>query len=124
MMDETRVDKWLWAVRIYPTRSAATDACHGGHVRVNGAPAKASTTVRPGDRVTANLRGLERTLEVVVVIDKRVGAPVAATCLVDHSPPPAPRDLVPPPFVRDRATGRPTKRDRRKLDKFRTAGPG
>ncbi len=117
-MDSTRVDKWLWAVRIYPTRSAATDACHGGHVSINDRPAKPSSPVHVGDRVATRLHHRDRILEVVRVIDKRVGAPVAATCLVDHSPPP-PEDLPPGPFVRDRSTGRPTKRDRRRLDRFR-----
>lgn len=118
-MEDTRVDKWLWAVRMYPTRSAATDACHGGHVQVNGKPAKPAATVRIGDRVTTRLHGRDRILEVVRVIDKRVGAPVAAECLVDHSPPIVPAELDAPMFVRDRATGRPTKRDRRQLDRFR-----
>lgn len=116
----TRVDKWLWAVRRFPTRTAATDACHGGHVRVNDAPAKAATTVQAGDRVTVTGGGRELVLEVVRVIDKRVGAAIAADCLVDHSPPPPPREEhVTPLFVRDRASGRPTKRERRQLDRFR-----
>src|SRR3954462_9108849 len=93
-IEETRVDKWLWAVRLYKTRSNATDACRGGHVRVNGAPAKPATTVRIGDRVTARVHGDERVLEVVRLIDKRVGAPVAVECLIDHSPPPAAREFV------------------------------
>ncbi len=118
-VDETRVDKWLWGVRMYATRSMATDACHGGHVKVNGKTAKPATTVRVGDRVTAHVHGRERDLEVVRVIDKRVGAAVAAECLVDHSPPPPDPELDSPMFVRDRASGRPTKRDRRQLDKFR-----
>jgi ribosome-associated heat shock protein Hsp15 len=120
-MDATRVDKWLWAVRAYPTRSASTDACQGGHARVNGRPAKPATLVRVGDRVTVKLPTYERELEVVVVIDKRVGATAAAECIVDHSPPRPPRDAAIdlPPFVRDRAAGRPTKRDRRQLDRFR-----
>ena len=119
-MDSTRVDKWMWAVRLFPTRTVATDACQGGHVRVNDSPAKASATVRVGDRVTARAGGRERILEVTAVIEKRVGAAVAAECFVDHSPPPPPREFVAPAFVRDRATGRPTKRDRRKLDRFRS----
>lgn len=120
-MDETRVDKWLWAVRIYKTRSDATDACRGGHVKVNGASAKAATTVRIGDRVETFVHDRERILEVAQVIDKRVGAAVAATCMVDHSPPPPPREerLV-PLFTRDTGAGRPTKRERRALDKFRS----
>jgi ribosome-associated heat shock protein Hsp15 len=115
----TRVDSWLWAVRMTPTRSVATDACRGGHVRVNGSPAKAATPVRVGDRVEARLAGRPRVLEVVRLLDKRVGAPVAVECYVDHSPPPPPRDEPPPTFRRDRGTGRPTKRDRRQIDRFR-----
>jgi ribosome-associated heat shock protein Hsp15 len=119
-MDETRVDRWLWAVRLYKTRSAATDACKGGHVRVNGAPVKPAATVRVGDRVEATVHSRHRVLEVARVIDKRVGAPVAAECVVDHSPPPPPKDEVAPVFARERGAGRPTKRDRRQLDRFRT----
>lgn len=119
-MDETRVDKWLWAVRLFKTRGLATEACKGGHVRVNGTPAKAATPVRMGDRVEARVHGRDRVLEVVRIIDKRVGAPVAAECLIDHSPPEPPRDQSPDVFVRDRGAGRPTKRDRRQLDRFRT----
>jgi ribosome-associated heat shock protein Hsp15 len=117
-MDVTRVDRWVWAVRLYKTRSAATAACRGGHVRVNDAPAKPSTSVRAGDRVTAHV-GRDRVLEVVRVIDSRVGAALAAACFVDHSPPPPPRELASPAFVRDAATGRPTKRQRRQLDRVR-----
>ncbi len=118
-VESTRVDRWLWSVRLYPTRSAATTACQGGHVRVNGRAAKPATAVSVGDRVTANVHGDERVLEVARIIDKRVGAPVAAECIVDHSPPPAPREHVVPLFTRDRASGRPTKRERRQLDRFR-----
>ena len=75
--------------------------------------------VRPGDRVEIHLDHRERILEVVRVIDKRVGAPVAAECLVDHSPPPPPRDPLAPGAVRDAGAGRPTKRDRRRLDRIR-----
>jgi ribosome-associated heat shock protein Hsp15 len=118
--ETTRVDRWLWAVRMYPTRTAATDAVHGGHVRVNAKATKPATAVRVGDRVTATLGDHERVLEVTRVIEKRVGAPIAVACYVDHSPPPPPREeYVRPLFVRDRATGRPTKRERRQLDRFR-----
>jgi ribosome-associated heat shock protein Hsp15 len=117
---ETRVDKWAWAVRLYKTRSEATDACRGGHVKVNGATAKPATTIRVGDRVEAFVHDRERILEVVRVIDKRVGAPVAATCVVDHSPPvPEKGEWLPPLFTRDPGAGRPTKRERRQLDRFR-----
>jgi ribosome-associated heat shock protein Hsp15 len=118
-MDNTRVDKWLWAVRAYPTRTAATDGCQGGHVRVNGTPAKPATPVKVGDRVAVTGQGRERSYEVVRVIDKRVGAAIAAECIVDHSPTPPPSDHAAPFLVRDRATGRPTKKDRREIDRFR-----
>jgi ribosome-associated heat shock protein Hsp15 len=117
-IDRARVDVWLWAVRIYKTRSAATAACRGGHIRVNRAAAKASTPVKVGDRVEAFVER-ERILEVAVVIDKRVGAAVAATCLVDHSPPAPVVKRQPRVFVRERGTGRPTKRERRQLDRLR-----
>jgi ribosome-associated heat shock protein Hsp15 len=118
--ETTRVDRWLWAVRVYKTRSAASDACRGGHVRVNGAPAKPAAPVRVGDRVEATAHERARVLEVARVIDKRVGAPVAAECVVDHSPPVPTRDeRRAAVFVRDQGTGRPTKRDRRQLDRFR-----
>jgi ribosome-associated heat shock protein Hsp15 len=86
---------------------------------VNGRSAKPATLLVVGDRVAATVHGDERDLEVSRIIDKRVGAPVAIQCFIDHSPPPAPRDRVVPLFTRDRATGRPTKRERRQLDRFR-----
>ncbi len=116
-MESARVDQWLWAVRIFKTRTEATDACRGGHVTVNDTAAKAATRVRPGDRVAAHVQGRDRVLEVVDPIVKRVGAAEAGTCLLDHSPP-APRRAE-APFLRTRGTGRPTKRDRRQLDRLR-----
>jgi ribosome-associated heat shock protein Hsp15 len=119
VVDTTRVDRWMWAVRVYKTRSAATAACRGGHVRVNGMAAKPASPVRVGDRVAATVHDRRRDLEVVRLVDKRVGAPVAAECLVDHSPPPPPRGHEAPAFARERGAGRPTKRERRQLDRFR-----
>ncbi len=119
LMEETRVDRWLWAVRVYKTRTMATDACRAGHVRIGRAPVKPAHLVRGGDRVRVNQDGWERDLEVVRVIDKRVGPPVAATCMVDHSPPRPPSEWVPPLFAREPSAGRPTKRDRRETDRFR-----
>lgn len=117
-MDSVRVDVWLWAVRLYKTRSAATAACRGGHVRVNRAAAKASTTVKPGDRIDAFVER-ERILEVVALIDKRVGAKAATACLIDHSPPALVMPRQPRIFVREKGAGRPTKRERRELDRLR-----
>lgn len=119
LMETTRVDRWIWAVRLYKTRAAAKTACDGGHVSVNGLPAKPATKVAVGDRVQVRVAHRDRDFEVVQVIDKRVGASVAAACIVDHSPPEPDRDRTPPVFERDRGTGRPTKRDRRTMDRYR-----
>lgn len=117
--DPVRVDRWLWAVRLYKTRSLATTSCQGGHVRVNGAPAKPSAKVRIGDLVEARAGGVDRVVEVVTLIDKRVSAPVAATCVVDRTPLQPEPEWVAPALVRDRGAGRPTKRDRRQIDRYR-----
>lgn len=118
-MDETRVDRWLWAVRLYKTRAVATDACKGGHVTVDGRSAKPSMPVHVGSRVQAQVGPRLRILEVAEVIEKRVGAPRAAECFVDHSPPPPPKEEGPLDLGHVPGSGRPTKRDRRKLDRFR-----
>src|SRR5688572_15833116 len=117
-IDTTRVDVWLWAVRLYKSRSAATAACRGGHVRVNRVAAKAATTVKVGDRIEAFVER-KRILEVVALINKRVGAAVAATCFIDHSPPVPVVKRLPRVAVREPGSGRPTKRERRELDRFR-----
>ncbi len=114
-----RVDAWLWAVRILKTRSAAATACRAGHVKVNGERAKPATAVREG--ATVEVSGLDRPRILVVrrVIAKRVGPAIAAECLEDHSPPPPPvveRVVV---AQRDAGAGRPTKRERRAIDRLR-----
>ena len=121
-IESARVDRWLWAVRLTKTRPDAAAACRGGHVRVNDRPAKPSTTVVPGDRVQARVGETTRIVEVVRVIQKRVGAADAVTCFLDRTPKPPPTVAI-PVAVRDRGAGRPTKRDRRLLDKWR-AGQG
>jgi ribosome-associated heat shock protein Hsp15 len=113
----TRVDAWLWSIRVCSTRSEATAACRGGHVKINGNRAKAAQPLKVGDRVTCYLHERHRDLEVVRLLSKRVGAPAAVQCYVDHSPPPPPRD--PSRAVVFAAAGRPTKRDRRHLDRLR-----
>lgn len=117
-MDSTRVDRWLWSVRLYKTRAEATAGCRGGHVRINGRIAKPAAQVRVGDRVEAQVHRRERIVEVARIIDTRVAAPLAVECYVDHSPPPIRSDL-PPIAERERGAGRPTKRERRQLDRWR-----
>lgn len=112
------MDRWLWAVRILKTRPDAAAACRGGRVRVNDRPAKPATTVSPGDEVRTRIGGTTRIVEVVRVIQKRVGATDAATCFIDRTPAPPP-EAAATVARRDRGAGRPTKRDRRQLDRFR-----
>lgn len=117
--DQTgRVDSWIWSVRLARSRSAASEACRAGHVRVNGARVKAAHLVRPGDEVRLRRGGRERVVVVTQVISKRVGAPVAVECYTDHSPPPPPREEAARVGVRDRGAGRPTKRDRRSIERL------
>lgn len=118
-MQSVRLDSWIWAVRMFKTRSAAAEACRAGHVRVNGTPAKAGQRIGPDDEIRLRVDGVEKILVVTRLIAKRVGAGVAAECMIDRSPPPPPKELVASQPRRDRGAGRPTKRDRRDLDKLR-----
>jgi ribosome-associated heat shock protein Hsp15 len=118
--DETRIDRWLCAVRLVKTRPLASRLCEGGHVLVNGSAAKPSTKVRAGDRVEALIADRERIVEVVRPIDSRVGAVVAATCYVDHSPPVV--HTAGPGMMLVRGEGRPSKRLRREFERLRRAG--
>lgn len=120
--ETVRIDSWIWAVRLVKTRSVGATACRGGHVRVNGERVKPSHSVRVGDEVRLRQEGRERIVVVRRLIRKRVGAPVAVQCYVDNSPPPPPREAVAPIAVRDRGAGRPTKRDRRELERLRALG--
>jgi ribosome-associated heat shock protein Hsp15 len=118
---DTRVDSWLWAVRLVKTRSAATALCRAGHVRVNGERAKPAQRLKAGDEVRFAVEGGPP--RVVVVRDpglvKRVGAPIAQAAYEDDSPPPPPPEERLVLGVRDRGAGRPTKRDRRDIDRLR-----
>ncbi|WP_282566134.1 RNA-binding S4 domain-containing protein [Streptomyces ortus] len=120
--ETVRVDSWIWSVRLVKTRSMGATACRGGHVRVNGERVKPAYAVRVGDEVRLRHADRERIVIVKRVIRKRVGPPVAAECYVDNSPPPPPREAVAPAGIRDRGTGRPTKRDRRELERLRGLG--
>ena len=101
-----RVDVWLWSVRMFRARSAATTACRGGHVHVDGQRVKAAAKIGAGQEIRV------RTLPT------RAAAPIAQRCYEDLTPPPDPALRAPVPR-RDRGTGRPTKKDRRALDRLR-----
>ncbi len=111
-----RVDVWLWSTRQIKSRSAATAACKAGHVRVNGEAAKPAQQVKVGDEIRYRVDGFDRLLLVTRILVKRVGAPIARAAYKDFSAPrPSPLDS-PAAIIRDRGAGRPTKRERRRLD--------
>lgn len=118
-LSTVRVDSWTWAVRLFKTRSLATAACRAGHVRVNGDRAKAAQSVKVGDEVRVRSAGFDTIVVVTRVVAKRVGAAVAVECYTDLTPPPPPREEVALLPIRDRGTGRPTKRERRELEELR-----
>lgn len=114
-----RVDSWMWAVRLFPTRSASGAACRAGHVRVNGDRAKPATSVGPGDEVRVRAAGRERIVVVRGTLVKRVGAGVAVECYEDLTPAPPPREERVVVAERMRGSGRPTKRERRAIERLR-----
>ena len=112
-----RVDRWLCAARIYKSRSQAQQACQGGHVKVNGASARASHPVKVGDRVTAHPPRGPMILDVLLLEEKRQPPARARELYRDLSPPPPPRDEFVAP--RARGAGRPTKAERRAIERLR-----
>ncbi|GAA2178228.1 RNA-binding S4 domain-containing protein [Leucobacter tardus] len=117
--DSVRIDAWVWAVRLAKTRSQATAACRAGHVRLNDSTAKASQSVRVGDEVKVRLHGFDRVYRVTGLATRRGSATEAARYFDDLTPPPPPRVERPAAIVRDRGAGRPTKRERREIDRLR-----
>ncbi len=115
--EKVRVDVWLWATRQLKTRSLATQAARAGHVRIGGLPVKAATPVRIGDEVRLRVQGFDRILVVKALPKKRLGAPAAQQCYEDLTPE-RPK-FVAPPAIRDRGSGRPTKKERRQLEELR-----
>ena len=119
---EERIDKWLWAARIFKTRSLAADACKSGRITLNGAQVKPSRTVKEGDEVGVKKSPVTYTFRVKQAIEKRVGAKLLPDILEDITTPEQYEILEMQRisgFVgRAKGTGRPTKKDRRALDDF------
>ena len=113
-----RVDAWVGAVRLTKTRAQAAEACRAGHVKINGESVKPAQPVAVGDQVRVWVNHRERIVEVVELLKKRVGAPIAQKAYIDHSPPPPPKEIIASMPRRDPGAGRPTKKERRQLDKF------
>ena len=119
-MSDVRIDKWLWAARFFKSRTLAAAACNGGKVHVNGDATKPSKTVRPGDLLRVTLPRIRRIVRVTALAERRGGASDAAVLYDDLTPPPPPREArLAPPAYRPPGAGRPTKRERRRIDRLR-----
>lgn len=120
-----RIDKWLWSVRIYKTRTLAGDMCKSGKVRINDNRAKASTEVKINDVVHVKKNGFDFQFKALEIIQKRVGAPIAITCYSDLTPEDELRKYEAwyigksRPEIRQKGEGRPTKKQRREIDEFK-----
>ena len=122
MTSKVRIDKWLWAVRLYKTRSLATEDCGKGRVMIDGIPVKASREVKIGDKIQIRKPPIVRSYEVLNLSDKRMAAKLVEGFMKDITPPDQLELLEMQKnmswFQREKGTGRPTKKDRRDLDNF------
>lgn len=120
MAEETRIDKYLWAIRVFKTRTDATDACKGGKVRLNGGDTKPSKAVRTGDTLAIRKGAVTYTYRVIRPLEKRIGAKLVADYAENITPQEELDKLKSPVetffLKRDRGAGRPTKKDRRQMD--------
>jgi ribosome-associated heat shock protein Hsp15 len=119
---DVRIDKWLWAARVFKTRALALEACRAGHVRLCDHTVKPGRPVHVGEIFVVRTSGPVRTLRVVGISDRRVGPKLLATLIEDLTPPEelerARLSVVQQIFAREKGTGRPTKRDRRAIDRW------
>lgn len=124
---EARIDKWLWAVRLYKTRSMATDACKKGQITMNGLPMKPSKSIKEGDIINVRKPPVTYTFKVLQAIENRVGAKLVPEMLENLTPKEQYEILemnkISGFINRARGTGRPTKKDRRELDDFQSETP-
>ena len=121
MEEEIRIDKYLWAIRVFKTRSEATEACKGGKVKVDNVNAKPSKAVQPGDVIQVRKGAVLYTYKVIRPLGSRVGAKLVPEFAEDLTPDSEKEKLKAPVetffFTRDRGAGRPTKKDRREIEK-------
>lgn len=117
-----RIDKWLWAVRLYKSRSLATEACVAGHVKIDGQGLKPSREVHPGEVITALTGRIQRTVKVLALLDRRVGAKLVENFLEDLTPAKeyarAREEVSHQTLLYPKGLGRPTKKQRRLLQQF------
>ncbi len=125
MLKKVRIDKWLWSVRIFKSRSMATDACKSGKIKIGEQNVKPSYLLKRGEIIAVKKNGFDLSFKVVDLLEKRVSAVLAQPCYEDLTPPEELNKYKDwfvgkgRPEVREKGTGRPTKRDRREIDKFK-----
>jgi len=125
MPKKVRIDKWLWSVRIFKTRTKASDACKSGKVKIGDGNVKPSLLVTGGELVSVRKEGFNLTFKVVSLIEKRVSATLAQPCYENLTPEDEMNKYKDwyvgkaSPERRERGAGRPTKRDRREIDEFK-----
>ncbi|MBK7958226.1 MAG: RNA-binding S4 domain-containing protein [Bacteroidetes bacterium] len=122
-LEKVRIDKFLWGIRLYKTRTLATEACDSGKVKIDGDNAKPSKLIKVGDIIKVRIEHHVKTIKVVKLLEKRVGAPIAIECYEDLTPESEKPSFIKSAFhmqsgTRDRGAGRPTKHDRREIDQF------
>ena len=118
-MEEIRVDKWLWAARFFRSRALAAAACAGGKIDVNAQAAKPAKLLRIGDLVKVSLPRVRRVVRIIALSDRRGSGAQAAHLYEDLTPPPPPREVrIGPAAYRPPGAGRPTKRERRQLERL------
>ena len=125
-MNKVRIDKWLWSVRIFKSRTIATDACKAGKVKINGEAVKPSHMLGEGEIVWVKKEGFHFQYRAVQLIEKRVGAPIALACYEDITPEAEKKKYenwfqngTPVVEKREKGAGRPTKKERREMDEFK-----
>ena len=122
MAEHTRIDKWLWEIRLFKTRSLASEACRNGKVTINNQPVKASREPKVDDVITISSGGIVKTIKLLAFPKNRVSAKLVPEYMEDLTPEAEYRKLKDSRefnFVyRDRGEGRPTKKERRDIDKF------
>ncbi len=125
MADKVRIDKYLWAIRVYKSRSLSADACRDGRVKVRGDLAKASSMVAAGDVIDIAKDGFRLQLKAVQLIEKRVSPTLARPCYLDLTPPEEYNKYKAwfvgkgAPERREKGAGRPTKKERREIDDYK-----
>jgi len=123
-LEEIRIDKWLWAVRLYKTRSIATEACKTGRIKIDGIAVKPSRTIRKGTIIEVFQPPMQKTIEVKELLKNRVGAKLVENYIVDHTPEEEYEKLQMIKEMRtewrNRGTGRPTKKERRDIDRLKS----